>query len=326
MSACLNVLVTGAAGFIGSHLVDRFLSEGHTVTGIDNLARGSEENLRHAHGRSRFRLLQMDLTDLPSVRKALRGASEVAPYDAVWHMAANSDIHAGVINPDVDFRGTFLTTYNTLTVMRELGIPEIVFASTSAVYGHHSGVLAEDTGPLLPVSNYGAMKLASEASISAAAESHLRRAWIFRFPNVVGPRATHGIIYDLLRKLATGPADLEVLGDGNQQKPYLHVSELVDAMCFITRTGLSGLNCFNIGPADEGATVRYIAETVIRKAAPGLPIRYTGGRQGWVGDVPRFRYSIEKLTKLGWRPALRSEEAIDRAVDEIHSELMARCK
>jgi UDP-glucose 4-epimerase len=169
------------------------------------------------------------------------------------------------------------------------------------------------------------MKLASEASISAAVESYLEQAWIFRFPNVVGSRATHGIIYDLLGKLATDPPALEVLGDGTQQKPYLHVSELIDAMCFIVQHASERLNYFHIGAEDEGATVEYIAETVLRHAAPQKTIRYTGGNRGWVGDVPRFRYSIEKLATLGWKPQLCSREAVNRAVGELYAEVRAAC-
>jgi UDP-glucose 4-epimerase len=320
-----HVLVTGAAGFIGSHLIDRLLTGGDAVTGIDNFSRGSLDNLRGSLSHPRFQFLELDLTDLPAYRNAVQEAAATAPFQAVWHLAANSDIGAGVADPNVDLKDTFLTTFNTLLIMRELQIPEIAFASSSAVYGDHKEVLKENTGPLFPISNYGAMKLASEGLISAAVESYLERAWLFRFPNVIGPRATHGIIYDLLNKLAKDPSDLEVLGDGKQQKPYLHVSELVDAMVFITGKSRDRLNCFNIGSAGEGATVRHIAETVIRVAAPEKPIRYTGGSKGWVGDVPQFQYSIEKLAALGWRPAMGSEQAVERAVAEIHREFTLKC-
>ncbi|MGH9612389.1 MAG: NAD-dependent epimerase/dehydratase family protein [Bryobacteraceae bacterium] len=319
------MLVTGAAGFIGSHLVDRLLHAGHSVLGIDNFRRGSRQHLSAALPNSRFQFKVLDLNNLDQYRDMLARVTARQPIDLVWHFAANSDIAAGVSDPQIDLRDTFLTTFHTLLLMRESSIRQIAFPSTSAVYGDNPAPLSEDTGPLLPISNYGAMKLASEASISAAAESFLERAWIFRFPNVVGPRATHGIIFDLLRKLAANPDALEVLGDGSQQKPYLHVSELLDAMLFIQQHAVEKRNCFNIGPEDDGTTVRFIADTVVNVAAPGKPIHYTGGNKGWVGDVSRFRYSIEKLNALGWRPRFNSEQAIARAVSEIAEELQARC-
>jgi len=314
------VLVTGAAGFVGSHLTDRLLQQGQTVVGIDNLSRGTRANLSSALNHPTFHFFEGDLTDLPGFRKVVADFH----FDMVWHMVANSDIGAGVADPHVDLRDTFQTTFNTLLIMRERSIPKLAFASTSAVYGVHDAILTEDTGPLFPISNYGAMKLASEALISAAVESYLQRAWIFRFPNVIGSRATHGIIFDLLAKLSKNPPDLEVLGDGTQQKPYLHVSELIEAMLVICDKADAPLNWFNIGPPDEGATVREIAEAVLREAAPSTPIRFTGGNKGWIGDVPRFRYSIERVKRLGWSPSMTSRQAVEQAVAEIHREFQAR--
>ena len=311
-----TVLVTGAAGFVGSHLTDRLLELGNTVIGIDNFSRGTQGNLSRSLLDAGFRFFETDVSDL----SALRNIFSSYEIDTVWHMVANSDIGAGVADPNVDLKDTFLSTFNVLVAMREAHIREIAFASTSAVYGVHEETLEENIGPLFPISNYGAMKLASEALISAAVESYLERAWIFRFPNVIGPRATHGIIFDLLTKLSRNPADLEVLGDGTQQKPYLHVSELIEAMLWIYEHANDPLNWFNIGPPDEGTTVKEIAEAVQKQAAPATPIRFTGGNKGWVGDVPKFRYSIEKLRRLGWSPQLTSRQAVERAVQEIHAE------
>jgi UDP-glucose 4-epimerase len=311
-----TVLVTGAAGFVGSHLTDRLLELGNTVIGIDNFSRGTRGNLSRCLLDAGFRFFETDLSNLNSLRQILASFE----IDTVWHMVANSDIAAGVADPNVDLKDTFLSTFNLLAAMREARIRTIAFASTSAVYGVHEQTLEETTGPLFPISNYGAMKLASEALISAAVESYLERAWIFRFPNVIGPRATHGIIFDLLTKLARKPADLEVLGDGTQQKPYLHVSELVEAMLWIRKHANDRLNWFNIGPPDDGTTVKEIAQAVQREAAPTTPIRFTGGNKGWIGDVPKFRYSIEKLKRLGWSPRLTSRQAVERAVKEIHAE------
>lgn len=316
----MDMIVTGAAGFIGSHLCDRLLERGHSVLGIDNFSRGVQENLKKAAGNSRFYLVTCDLADETAVRSTVDPLLMNSVPTAVWHMAANSDIPAGLADPAVDLRDTFLTTYNVLGVMRRRGIRQIAFASTSAVYGEHREKLVETLGPLLPISNYGAMKLASEAAISASTESHFERACIFRFPNVVGDRGTHGVIYDLLGKLINRPNTLEVLGNGTQKKPYLHVSELVDAMLFIWDNADERRALYNIGPHDDGVEVSYIAQTVADIADMGVPLHYTGGDRGWVGDVPRFFYSVEKLSKLGWRPKLSSEEAVRRAVEELAAE------
>src|SRR5271154_4290058 len=315
-----NYLVTGAAGFIGSHLVDALLARDASVTGIDNLKLGRRENLAPALKNPRFKFFEADVNDLSAFGKIISEQSKPAPFAVAWHLAANSDIRAGVADPDVDFRDTFLTTYNLLKLMREHKIPRLAFASTSAIYGDLNQKLTEDIGPLFPISNYGAMKLSSEAVISAATESFLERAWIFRFPNVVGSRATHGAIFDFIHKLKKNPAELEVLGDGTQEKPYFHVVDLIEAMLFITDNAKDKLNFFNIGTSDSVTTVRYLAETTVRVAAPKAKICYTGGNRGWVGDVPKVNYSVEKLKKLGWSPRLTSNQAVDRAVAEIVAE------
>ena len=313
-------LVTGAAGFIGSHLVDRLLERGCSVLGVDNMKLGRRANLVRALENPKFKFVELDVNDVPVFTRAVRQQSHDKPFEMTWHLAANSDIRAGVADPDVDLRDTFMTTFNVLKVMRDLKIPQIAFASTSAIYGVLPGRMEEDMGPLFPISNYGAMKLASEACISAALEAYLQRAWIFRFPNVVGSRSTHGVIHDFVQKLKANPNELEVLGDGTQEKPYFHVSDLLEAMLFIVERAGDKLNYFNIGTADTTTTVRYIAEAVIKRQSPQAKIRYTGGNKGWVGDVPKFNYSIEKLKRLGWSPRLTSHAAVDRAAEEIVAE------
>jgi UDP-glucose 4-epimerase len=316
-----KALVTGAAGFIGSHLVDALLARGYGVVGIDNMKLGRQANLASARQHPGFKFFEADLNELAHCRKILAHEFQSGPCTVAWHMAANSDIRAGVADPDVDLQDTFLTTFNTLKLLREFQIPRLAFASTSAIYGEHAAALAEDMGPLFPISNYGAMKLASEAAISAALESFLQQVWIFRFPNVIGSRSTHGAIHDFLLKLRRNPEELEVLGDGSQEKPYLHVSELVEAMLFIQDRAQEKLNYFNIAPQAGVTTVRYIAETVVRLAAPNAKIRYTGGTRGWVGDVPKFRYDTTKLKGLGWAPKLSSDAAVELAVRENLSAL-----
>jgi UDP-glucose 4-epimerase len=311
-------LITGGAGFIGSHLSDRLLASGVAVSVADDFSLGTRGNVAHLSGRPDFRLWEGDLSREDEARRVFAEAVAAAgPIHQVWHLAANSDIAAGTTDPGIDFRRTLATTFHTLGAAREQGIRRLAFASTSAIYGERSDLLTEDSGPLLPISNYGASKLASEALISAGVESHLERAWIFRFPNVIGSRATHGAIYDFIGRLAGHPAALRVLGDGTQTKPYLHVEELVGAMLHIVERAHGRRNVFNIGPSDSGVSVSFMAEQAIARVRPGTPIAYTGGDRGWVGDVPRFRYSVQKLLDLGWVPRLSSAEAVVRAVDEV---------
>ncbi|MDT8843422.1 SDR family NAD(P)-dependent oxidoreductase [Paraburkholderia fungorum] len=315
------IYVTGAAGFIGSHLVDRLLSLGHRVIGTDNLVRGTKANLELALQNKNFHFFELDITDRAAVEATLYPffAAEER-VDTVWHLAANSDIAAGVADPEIDLRDTFMTTFETVALARKFGMRQLAFASTSAVYGETSERLVETLGPLLPISAYGAMKLAGEAIISAAAESFLDRAWIFRFPNVVGSRGTHGVIRDLIDKLLVDRNELEVLGDGEQKKPYLHVADLVNAMIFIWQTAIERRALYNIGPEDDGAKVSFIASSIVEASKTNAQLRYTGGDRGWVGDVPRFSYSVEKLAKLGWRPSGGSEAAVRRAIDELIQE------
>lgn len=313
-------IIAGGAGFVGANLCTLLLAEGRTVVVVDNFCRGHERYLDIARATGGvLKVLRADLSRRNECLAAFSEASEFGRIAEVWHLAANSDIPAGVADSDVDLKDTFLTTSELLRAMKINAVPDLFFASSSAIYGDlGEQSLHEAIGPVLPISNYGAMKLASEALISAAAESFLERACLFRFPNVVGVPATHGIILDLIRKLQVDPTVLPVLGDGSQRKAYLHVSDLVDAMLYIARRKDTGkILPINIGPMDEGVYVRWIAEQVVARVAPAARLVFGKGNKGWVGDVPRFHYSVERLVSLGWKPRLDSAGAVLRAIEDI---------
>jgi UDP-glucose 4-epimerase len=312
-------MVAGGAGFIGANLVPRLLEEGRHVLVVDNYSRGSARNLGELATDPRVSLIEADIADRMQTAEVFRRAAAIGTVSEVWHLAANSDIPAGVLDSDVDFKDTFCTTFELLRAMREFGVQDLHFASSSAIYGDLGDQsLHEAIGPLLPISNYGAMKLASEAQASAAAESFLNRVNLFRFPNVVGVPATHGVLLDFVNKLVATPDVLQVLGDGTQQKAYLHVSDLVAAMLAVRARSIRGkVEVVNIGPTDEGVTVRWIAERVVARVSPQATMAFGKGNKGWVGDVPKFNYSTAKLQSYGWVPTLGSAAAIERAIDEI---------
>jgi UDP-glucose 4-epimerase len=313
----MRVLVTGGAGFIGSHLCDGLLERGHSVVAVDDLSLGREENVAHLAGRSDF-----DFVELSIFAPEFDGLVAGSCFDAVFHMAANSDIQAGSRDRRVDLERTFLTTWNVCESMARHGIHRLVFASTSAIYGEVHEATSEDHGPLIPVSFYGAAKLASEAFCSAYSARHGIQTWVYRFPNVVGSRATHGVILDFVRKLQATPDVLEVLGDGTQCKPYLHVQDLIEAMLLgFEKAKPDPYEVFNIGPESK-TTVREIAEAVVKSM--GLEgraaIRYGSDPIGWPGDVPTFAYELKKIHGLGWRARFDSGGAMRQGVLDVVAE------
>jgi UDP-glucose 4-epimerase len=314
----MAILITGVCGFIGSNLARHFLDNGERVFGVDNLSRGTIDNVRILLDDDKFSFTQLNICDYNLLFEKVNNYNFKYQISEVWHLAANSDIPQGIANSYVDLNDTYLTTFNILKLLKELNIKIISFSSTSAIYGNFGDrIITEDIGPLFPISNYGAMKLASEASISAAVEGFLDKAFIFRFPNVIGMPATHGVIFDFINKLIVSPNELEVLGNGTQQKTYLHVDELIEAMIFVRKNGHEKLNYYNIGADDEGASVKFIAEEVVKSFAPTAIIKYGNSDKGWIGDVPKFRYSIDKIKKLGWSPQLGSEESLKKAILQI---------
>lgn len=308
----MKVFVTGGAGFIGSHLVDRLMDRGYEVTVYDNLSSGRREFIGQHVGRSNFRLVEADLLKLDRLKEALAG------HEVVFHLAANPEARRGIENTELDLNQETIATYNLLEAMRVNGVRQIVFASSGTIYGETPVVpLPEDYGPVLPISLYGAGKLASEGLISAFCHTFDMQAWILRFANVVGERATHGVIYDFIQKLKQDPSQLEILGDGNQSKPYLHVGDCVDGILFGFENLHDRVNVLNIG-CSSATSVKTIAGMLVEELGlQGVGFVYTGGDRGWPGDVPQVRFSVEKMTKLGWQAGYDSDGAVRKAIKEM---------
>ena len=302
----MRALVTGGAGFIGSHLIDRLVARGDDVVGIDNLSSGDGGFIQPHLDNGRVRLVEGDICNPADVGRAM--AMEI---DCVFHLAANPDIRLGTRITDTDLQQGTVATYNILEAMRLNDVGRIVFASSSVVYGEDAPLpTPEDNGPCMPISLYGASKQAGEGLISSWVGTFGLQAWIFRFANIIGARGTHGVIFDFIHKLKNDPTRLEVLGDGLQEKSYMEVGDCVDAMLHVMANAHQPLNLFNLGSHDT-ASVRRIAEIVVEvTGCADARIEYTGGDRGWAGDIPRARLGIDKMLQTGFDVTMNSEEAI----------------
>ena len=310
-------LIFGGAGFIGSNLAKKLFEKNEDVLIFDDMSLGSKANVDFVPD---VNIIQGDINIKEDMRQLSSVVEQCVPEEVkVWHLAANSDIVSGVEDSDVDFNKTFLTTKNILSFMKTHTLKRMYFSSTSAVYGDKGiSLIKETSGNLHPISNYGAYKLASEAIISAAREDFLHEAVIFRFPNVVGTPATHGVVLDFINKLKNCPEELQVLGDGSQQKSYLFVDDLIDAMLLCSNAiHAERLPIFNIGNIDHGTTVKYIAESVVKHVSPDATISYGREPRGWKGDIPKFNYDISKIQSIGWVPKRSSNEAVIQTIEKI---------
>lgn len=309
----MKVMVAGGAGFIGSHLIDALLAEGHDVVCVDNFFIGTKENIAHLHENSHFTFYEQDLTQFDKMLEIFK--AEQVEY--VFHMAANSDIQASAQSPMIEYKNTYSTTFILLECMRLCGVKKLFFASTSAVYGEQMGAeVSENAVALQPISYYGGAKLGSEGIISSFAYMNDMSVLIFRFPNVIGPRLTHGVIYDFVKRLKNDPSHLRILGDGTQSKPYLYVLDLVDAIMKFKDVD-KGIALYNVGVQTQTSVTR-IAEIVCEKMGlTGIPFEYTGGRGGWKGDVPVFAYNLDKIHAAGWKASMTSDEAVAKTVEKV---------
>lgn len=304
-----RVCVVGGAGFIGSHLTDRLLADPGTekVTVFDNFSSGRAWHLEHHRRDGRLQVVRGDLRDHKALVAALDGV------ETVIHLASNPDIARAVVEPSVDFDQGTVLTHHVLEAMRLSGARRILYASGSGVYGDLGELeVDEDHGPLVPVSTYGASKLAGEALIAAYCAMFGFSACVFRFGNVVGPRQTHGVGFDFVRRLLDDPGELRVLGDGHQSKSYIAVSDVVSAVLLAARRAPRPYAAFNVATGDY-VTVRHIASLALE--ALGLStdttrLTYTGGDRGWKGDVPVVRLSTARIRSLGWRNERSSAEAL----------------
>jgi UDP-glucose 4-epimerase len=317
-------MVTGGAGFIGSHLVDRLIAEGYEVVVLDNLTSGSIKNIRSHLRDPNFKLIRVDLKEKRKLEQQLDGV------DCVFHFAANPEVRVGEVDPSVHFNENLVATFNLLEAMRKSKTARtIIFASTSTVYGEASSLpTPEDYAPMIPISTYGASKLGCEALISSYVHTFGLRGLILRLANIVGPRATHGVILDFIEKLRKDTGKLEILGDGSQKKSYLHIQDCVNAIICATKAFLGvgkRVDVYNVGSTDQ-ITVGKIAEIVVRETnIPNVKLFFTGGvdgGRGWLGDVKLMHLSVEKLMKVGWRPKYSSEEALTLATREILRDLI----
>jgi len=309
MLANANVLITGGAGLVGSHLADHLLEQGSTVHVVDDLSKGARNRVP-----ADATFSAADLTDPAAVAEVITG-----DLDIVFHLAAYTDTN---YEDDQElFEQNTTMTHNVLERMKAVDVTNIAFTSSSTVYGEAPTPTPEDYAPCEPISIYGSSKLADEALISTYAHSYGFNAWIFRFANIVGPHQRGTVIPDFIEKLHANPATLEILGDGRQEKSYMHVSECVAAMQHVVEHADNTVNTYNLGTRTTTA-VSTIADIVTSEMGLDPQYTYTGGERGWTGDVPRMRLSIEKLASLGWEPSLSSHEAVRRGTQDLLDELV----
>jgi UDP-glucose 4-epimerase len=310
----LRVLVTGAAGFIGSHMVDRLLAAGHDVIGYDNMSTGQRRFLEAASAKPRFTFHQADLLDRPSLSQAMQGC------ELVVHFAANADVRFGTQHPRKDLEQNTIATWNVLEAMREHGCKRIVFSSTGSIYGEPEIFPTPESCPFpVQTSLYGASKVAAEGLIHGYCEGFGMQSYIFRFVSILGERYSHGHVFDFYRQLAEHPDRLHVLGNGHQRKSYLYVQDCIDAIFKVLDHAKNKVNIFNLG-TDEFCEVNDSVGWICEYLGVRPKITYSGGERGWVGDSPLILLDCSRIRALGWRPRLTVREAVLATIRFVSAE------
>ena len=309
----MHFFVTGAAGFIGSNLVDRLLQDGHFVIGYDNFSTGQEHFLEHAQASPNFTLVRGDTLDLPALTAAMRDA------EFVFHLAANADVRFGTQHPRKDLEQNTIATYNVLEAMRVNGIRRVAFSSTGSVYGEAQVIPTPEDAPFpIQTSLYGASKLAGEGLIQAYCEGYGFQGYIFRFVSILGERYSHGHVFDFYKGLRQNPDELSILGNGLQRKSYLYVQDCIDAVLTVIEKATDRVNIYNLG-VDEYCQVNdsigWICETLGLKPQ----LTYSGGERGWIGDNPFIFLGTAKIRALGWKPKLTIQQGILRTLEYLQA-------
>ena len=307
----MKAFVTGGAGFIGSNLVDRLLGLGYEVTVYDNFSTGQRRFLLNAQQCKEFQLVEGDLLDETTLKRALKN------HDYVFHLAANADVRFGTEHPRRDLEQNTIVTYNVLEAMRQNGVNKIVFSSTGSVYGEAQVVPTPEDAPFpIQTSLYGASKLAGEGLIAAYCEGFQFQSWIFRFVSILGERYTHGHVYDFYRKLRQDPTCLTVLGNGKQRKSYLYVQDCIDAIFLALEKAQEKVNIINLGVNDV-CEVNDSIHWICEELGVNPKLEYTGGDRGWIGDNPLIHLDPSKMMEMGWAPKLSIRDGIVQTLNYL---------
>jgi UDP-glucose 4-epimerase len=307
----MKCLITGGAGFIGSHIVDRLLLGKNQVIVYDNFSTGQKEFIEHHKDDKNFRLIKGDVLDTELLNKSTKGC------DIIFHMSANADIKGGINNTEIDFEQNTIATRNVLEAMRINSIKKIVFASSAAVYGEPKIFPTPENCELRQTSLYGASKLSGEAMIEAYCEYYGMQAWIFRFVSWIGERYTHGVVFDFMKKLQANPKELEILGNGKQIKSYLYVKDGVDGIFYALENFKDKINIFNLGHKERMNVVKVADIVCDELGLKNVMYTFSGGERGWIGDSPFVQLDVSKLENAGWKSKTSIEDGIRKTVDYL---------